>query len=40
MGLREKMRYSKFRNVYVVNSHFVDEVIVYTLPLILYKAVL
>jgi len=34
------MRWSSFRNVYVINSHFVGDVIVYTLPFILYKAVM
>jgi len=40
VGWQIKMPNSKFRNVYVKNSHFVGEVIVYTLPFILYKAVL
>jgi len=38
--VKHNMRKSNFRNVYVINSHFVGEVIVYTLPFIVYKAVL
>jgi len=34
------MQKSNFRHVYVINSHLVGEVIVYTLPFIVYKAVL